>query len=138
MKYIGLSLGGCLRSLMAGEVSEDDVMLLITRTNCPTYERFIAVVKAYHKQGNPYATHPDRYDLGNYPEEDVLALATRLFQRGKIHQPRTFVGDGVSTYKHPAGYGDGVWMQVVPTNNNTNPSVVDAYEKYKMLDELTK
>jgi len=29
-------------------------------------------------------------------------------------------------------------MQVVPTNNNTIPAVVDAWEKYKMLDNLTK
>lgn len=137
MKYIGLSLGGCLLSLMAGEVSEDDVMLIITRTDCPTHETFVRVVQAYHQRGNPFASHPDRYELGNYPEDDVLALATRLYNSGKIHQPRTFTTTG-DPYRHPAGYGDGLWMQVVPTNQNDNPAVVEAYEKYKMLDALTK
>ena len=137
MKYIGLSLGGRRISNKGGEVSEADVMMIIIRTNCPSYEQFIAVVKSYHKQGNPFSRHPDRYELSDYPEEDVLALASRLYQTGRIHQPRTFVDDS-TTYRHPAGYGDGVWMQVVPTNNNDNPAVVEAYQKYKMLDELTK
>jgi hypothetical protein len=29
-------------------------------------------------------------------------------------------------------------MQVVPTNENATPVVVEAYEKYKVLDALTK
>jgi hypothetical protein len=29
-------------------------------------------------------------------------------------------------------------MQVVPTNDNSTPAVVEAWEKYKMLDNLTK
>jgi hypothetical protein len=29
-------------------------------------------------------------------------------------------------------------MQVVPSNDNSNPAVVEAYEKYRMLDALTK
>lgn len=141
MKYIGLSLGGCLLSLMNGEVSEDDVMFIVTRTMCPNYERYVGVVKAYHAQGNPFARNFERYELGDHDEEKVLELATRLYYGGKIHQPRVFVdesGLGHGTYRHPAGYGNGLWMQVVPENDNTNPAVVEAYEKYKMLDTLTK
>jgi hypothetical protein len=29
-------------------------------------------------------------------------------------------------------------MQVVPTNDNSTPAVIDAYEKYKLLDNLTR
>jgi hypothetical protein len=29
-------------------------------------------------------------------------------------------------------------MEVAPTNRNATPAVVEAYEKYKMLDSLTK
>lgn len=141
MKYIGLSLGGCLGSLLAGEVSEDDVMFIVTRTMCPDYERYVNVVKAYHAQGNPFASNIERYELGAHDEEKVLELAERLYYQGKIHQPRIFVeesGMGHGRYRHPSEYGDGLWMQVVPTNTNTNPAVVEAYEKYKMLDALTK
>jgi hypothetical protein len=136
MLYIGTSLGGCLLSLMNGEVSEDEVMVIVTRTDAPDYDRFIGVVKAYHVQGNPYASNPERYELDDYKLDDLIDLATRLWNKGKIHQPRCFVGS--MSYKHPFVSGDKLWFQVVPTNDNTTPAVVDAYEKYKMLDLLTR
>ena len=99
MMYIGTSLGGCLLSLLAGEVSEDEVMFIVTRTDCPDYDKFIGVVK-FDSEG--------RKSEHYYP------------------------------YNHPAKLGHGLWMQVVPTNDNTTPAVVEAWEKYKMLDNLTK
>lgn len=139
MKRIGLSLGGCLASIMRGEVSEDDVMFIVTRTKCPDFVRYITVVEQYHKQGNPYSRNPEQYELNDYPLERVIDLATRLWNAGKIHQPRVFVEEGYGvSYNHPVGYGDGLWMEVVPSNQNTTPAVVEAYKKYKMLDALTK
>ena len=141
--YIGTSLGGCLLSLMANEVSEDQVMFIVTRTLCPDYSTFIQVVEQYYAEGNPYARNPAQYGLGDYDLIDVKALATRLYYSGRIHQPRVFDDagrrDGHSyQYNHPAKLGQGLWMQVVPTNDNTTPAVVEAWEKYKMLDNLTK
>ena len=138
MLYIGTSLGGCLLSLMNNEVSEDDVMFIVTRTMCPDYTRYIEVVKVYHDHGNPYASNPSLYELSNYPLEDVTKLASRLWNDGKIHQPRVFVEEGYGQYNHPVAYGDGLWLHVVPTNQNTTSAVVEAWEKYKMLDALTK
>jgi len=115
--YIGTSLGGCLLSLMSKEVSEDEVMVIITRTN-------------------PYASRPERYELNDYELDDLIDLATRLWYNGKIHQPRSFVGS--TGYRHPFNHGDKLWFEVVPTLDNSTPAVVDAYEKYKMLDVLTK
>jgi hypothetical protein len=134
--YIGTSLGGCLLSLMNKEVSLEDVMVIITRTDAPDFEKFIAVVKAYHAQGNPFATNPERYELNDYELDDLIDLASRLWYNGKIHQPRTFLGS--TSYRHPFLNGDKLWFQVVPTIDNTTPAVVDAYEKYKMLDVLTR
>ena len=101
--------------------------------------KFIDVVKAYHAQGNPFARNPARYSLGDYRLDDAVDLASRLYYSGRIHQPRTFNSKGVDPhYVHPAKLGHGLWMQVVPTIDNTTPAVVEAYEKYKMLDTLTK
>ncbi len=140
MMYIGTSLGGCLQSLMAGEVSIDEVMFIVTRTMCPTFDKYIDVVKQYHAEGNLYARKPSQYELSESSLDDVIEMASRLYYLGKIHQPRVFVeegGFGVA-YQHPAEYGSGLWMQVVPTNTNTTPAVVEAYEKYKLLDRLTR
>lgn len=136
MMYIGTSLGGCLLSLMNKEVSEDEVMVIVTRTDAPDFEKYINVVKAYHLQGNLYASKPERYELNDHNLEDLLILAERLWYNGKIHQPRSFVGS--TSYRHPFVNGDKLWFEVVPTIDNTTPAVVDAYEKYKMLDTLTK
>lgn len=140
MMYIGTSLGGCLKSLMAGEVSIDQVMFIVTRTMCPTYDKYIDVVKRYYSEGNPYSRKPSQYELSDSSLDDVVDMASRLYYLGKIHQPRVFVeegGFGVA-YSHPTEYGNGLWMQVVPTNTNTTPAVVEAYEKYKLLDSLTR
>lgn len=138
MKLIGLSLGGCLQSILAGEVSEDDVMFIVTRTLCPQFDHYIKVVEQYYTYGNSYSRNSHRYELSNHKLEDVTDLATRLWNNGKIHQPRVFVDTHSGKYTHPVDYGDGLWMEVVPGNRNTTPAVVEAYEKYKMLDALTK
>ncbi len=143
MMYIGTSLGGCLNSLMANEVSEEDVMFIITRTLCPNYETFMQVVEQYYEDGTPITRTTNSYALREYELTKVKELATRLYYSGRIHQPRVFDNEGRKEghhyqYNHPARLGQGLWMQVVPTNDNSTPAVVEAYEKYKVLDTLTK
>ena len=141
--YIGTSLGNCLTSLMANEVSEDEVMFIVTRTLCPDYNSFMQVVEQYHADGTPMTRTAYSYELGSYDLTKVKELATRLYFSGRIHQPRVFDNAGRTAghyypYNHPAKLGHGLWMQVVPTNDNSTPAVVEAYEKYKVLDALTK
>ena len=143
MMYIGTSLGGCLNSLMANEVSEDEVMFIVTRTFCPDYNALMQVVEQYYAEGIPITRSTYSYSLSEYDLTNVKELATRLYFSGRIHQPRVFSEQGRRDghsypYNHPAKLGNGLWMQVVPTNDNSTPVVVDAYEKYKLLDNLTK
>ena len=143
MMYIGTSLGGCLNSLMANEVSEEDVMFIVTRTLCPNYETFMQVVEQYYEDGTPITRTTNSYALREYELTKVKELATRLYFSGRIHQPRVFDNEGRKEghhypYNHPARLGQGLWLQVVPTNDNSTPAVVDAWEKYKVLDALTK
>jgi hypothetical protein len=141
--YIGTSLGGCLNSLMANEVSEDEVMFIVTRTFCPDYNALMQVVEQYYAEGIPITRSTYSYSLSEYDLTNVKELATRLYFSGRIHQPRVFSEQGRQDghsypYNHPARLGQGLWMQVVPTNDNSTPSVIEAYEKYKVLDNLTK
>ena len=108
--YIGTSLGGCLLSLMANEVSEDQVMFIVTRTFCPDYNAFMQVVEQYYAEGNPNARNPAQYGLGDYDLNEVKNLATRLYFSGRIHQPRVFDNAGRTAghyypYNHPAKLG---------------------------------
>jgi len=136
MMYIGTSLGRCLRSILIGEVSEEDVLLIITRTMTFDTERFIGVVKMYYQEGNYTSRNSTDYDLSVKPWEEVEALANRLYTTGKIHQPRNFVNLG-NQFIHPELSND-VWVEVAPKSRNSTPAVVQAYDQYKMLDALTK
>ncbi len=134
---IGTSLGGCLQSIMQGEVSEEEVLLVITRTMSISHDALMKIVEMYHADGNFAASHPGRYEIGDFPLDKVKELATRLYENGKIHQPRNFGVRGV--YIHPGlANTPGVWTEVNPMNSNSNPAVLDAYDKYRMLDALTK
>lgn len=138
MMYIGTSLGGCLRSILLGEVSEDEVIFIISRTDAPTIDLYMKVVAQYHERGNPYSRNSGRYELSDYTLEEVSALATRLWYSGKIHQPRIYAGKTGMGYVHPTAFDDSIWLHISPVNRNTSPSVVEAWEKYKLLDALTK
>jgi hypothetical protein len=134
--YIGTSLGRCLRSILLDEVSEDDVLLIITRTMSPNLEEFIVIVKQYYDEGNYSSYRPKDYDLSVKPWEEVEILAKRLYTTGKVHQPRNFASLG-SQFIHPELSND-IWVEVSPKNRNSTPVVVQAYDQYKMLDALTK
>ena len=136
MMYIGTSLGRCLRRILLDEVSEDDVLLLITRTQTKDHEAFLTIVKQYYEEGNWSSHRPEEYDLAVKPWNEVEELASRLYKSGKIHQPRNFALLG-SQFIHPDLSND-VWVEVSPKNRNTTPAVVQAYEQYKILDTLTK
>jgi hypothetical protein len=123
---------------MKGEVSEDEVLMLITRTMVPNLDKLMLVVEMYHSQGNFSASRPDQYEISEFPLEDVQELASRLYQAGKIHQPRNFTTLGSQFIHSGLAQSTGCWVEVNPIGLNSNPIVVDAYEKYKMLDALTK
>lgn len=133
---IGTSLGGCLQSILAGEVSEDDVLCIISRTAAKDLDGILRVVEQYCGNGNMFATNPNNYSkLHEFPLDDVKDLAWRLYESGKIHQPRLinnelgFVHSELSRYK--------LWLEIAPSPNDT-PAVINAYNQYKMLVELTK
>lgn len=135
MMLIGTSLGQCLRDILAGEVPESDVVMIITRTMAPDVERFLPVIEHYY-----YGAGGGSYDLsvdGTKSLDEVKELALRLFNGGKIHQPRCFP-NFTGGYVHPGMSFAGNWIELAPKTWNTTPAVLEAYDKYKMLDALTK
>ena len=132
---IGTSLGKCVKDILDGTVQEDDVVLIITRTMAPDSDRFNDVLEQYYGGINGHA-----YDLsvnGTKTLEEVKELGTRLFDGGKIHQPRCFK-NFPGGFIHPGMYGSGNWVDLAPANWNSTPAVVEAYKQYKVLDALTR
>jgi hypothetical protein len=137
MMLIGTSFGGCLQSLMLGEVSKNDVLVIITRTTIKNLEGIKTVVNEYHSRGNPWATVTSNYSrLREFDLEEITKLACDLYQFGKIHQPALYTGQG--GFVHQDLSQTKLWLEVVPMEDMHHPSVIDAYTKYKMVAELAK
>lgn len=134
MMLVGTSLGGCLRSIAVREVSIEDVLVIITRTDCKTIEDLLGVVETYYKYGNKTSQLPSNYDLLDCDLDNVKAIATELYYNGKIHQPRLYNGFG--GFVHIELSRKEIWIPLAPSPKTDDQRVVDAYEKYKVLRSL--
>jgi hypothetical protein len=124
---------------MAGEVSIDDVLLIVTRTRAPTFEKYIGIVSSYITYGNPNSRNSHLYELSHYPSDGVIDMATKLWYYGKIHQPRVGISDSgsdMSEYSHLELAGN-LWLEIIPPQKMQNPAVKDLWEKVKMTVALT-
>jgi hypothetical protein len=136
MMLVGTSLGGCLKSIATGEVSTDDVLVIITRTDCRTIEELIGVVKTYYEYGNAGARQRSNYDLSECDLDRVIEIASELYHNGKIHQPRLYNGFG--GFVHIELSRKEIWIPLAPSPKTDDERVVEAYEKYTVLRNLLK
>jgi hypothetical protein len=134
MMLVGTSLGGCIRSLALGEVSTDDVLVIITRTDCKTLEELIGVVKTYYEYGNAHARQRSNYDLSECDLDRVIEITSQLYHNGKIHQPRLYNGFG--GFVHIELSRSEIWIPLAPSPKTDDERVVEAYQKYEVLRNL--
>lgn len=115
---IGFSFGRCVRDIVNGEVSMEDVLVIVTRTDIKNPEQLMAVVRTY-------LLYPDY--LKGCNEQRCYEVARRLWDSGRLHQPRQYNA-------HPTHISEAyVWMDVVPTAKDTDPAVLEAWQGYRML-----
>jgi hypothetical protein len=126
MKYIGTSLGRCLRSILKGEVSYDQVFLISTGTRSTTKEQYLDVVKQYYQERDMYSD----YNLKPWSWDAVKELAIELWDNGKIHQPRNFGGRPI----FPTGFD--LWFEIIPPQILEEPAAKDLWEKLKVIVRL--
>ena len=125
MRYIGTSLGRCLRSILLGEVSSDQVFLISTGTMAAAKEDYLSVVKQYYQD-----RYSSDYDLTPWSWEEVEKLALELWYSGKIHQPRNFGGRPL----FPTGFE--LWFEIIPPHLLEEPAAKDLWEKLKVVARL--
>jgi hypothetical protein len=122
---------------MSGEVSTDDVLVIIARTRAENLDQLLRIVTGYHKEGNAWAEVQTNYNkLQEFELSKVLDLVWQLYHSGKIHQPSMVAGHG--GFIHPELNRQELWLEVAPVPTTHHPSVVDAYSKYRMLATLMK
>jgi hypothetical protein len=140
-----------MNSLAHNEVKVGDILIIISNTRASTYNEFMTKIV-------------DNY-LSFIPASErirIRKVVSFLYKTGRIHQHRMFndpspsalvpgldvnqeeldaIGEenlSISPLEQPDILRGDTWMHVVPTNQNTTPAVVAAYEHYKLLDALTK
>lgn len=129
---IGTSLGKCVKSILAGEVKEQDVLFIVTNTNCPTLETLMFVIEQYYYEYQGSRGRGAAYDMSAYSLEDAQAVAQRLMESGKLHQPRC-VGSQIFGNAHDLR---DTWYDIMPSPVTDNESVREAWNHYTMIKNL--
>jgi hypothetical protein len=129
---IGTSLGKCVRSILAGEVKEEDVFFIVSNTKCPDLESLMSVIEDYYYTYQGAMGRVADYDMSKYSLADACAVAQRLFEGGKLHQPRV-VGTQIWGNAHDL---KDTWYDIVPSHNSDSESVREAWNHYTMIRSL--
>ena len=121
---IGLSLSRCIRDIVEGHVSQQDVLALITRTDFdPNVEQQWDDIWLGYNSMNP-----EWYGLDH---DEVKAVVCDLWNAGKIHQPRKF---GAHPRRMPY-----YWLEVILPDSelDRNPAVKEAWDHFQVLAGLS-
>lgn len=121
---IGTSYSRCLVDIIEGKVDEDDVMVIIARTDFdPTIDKQWSGIWMGYTYYREWSAYTDR-------EEEFRELTMRLWKDGRIHQPRKF-GAYVQQTRE-------IWYDLILTSEvkDSNPAVKKAWDQYKMLANL--
>jgi hypothetical protein len=120
---IGFSLGRCVRDIVTGKVSEDDVAFIITATCIREKEQLGPVI-------NDYMSRADY--LYGLNEDDCRRVAESLWDNNKLIQPRR---EGIHRHKQPA---NSIWVDMFPTEISENESVKRAWDAYRFMLHMTE
>ena len=135
---IGLSYSRCVRDIVDGKVSIDDVLVLITRTDFDPHDddQWKGIWIGYGGgTDNGYTTgffggsNPEW--AGYHDEDQFRSISIELWESGKLHQPRKF---GAHPQRRPE-----IWLETVLPSSEliTNPAAKKAWDTFQIVAGLT-
>jgi len=116
---IGFSLGRCVRDIVNGSVSIDDVAFIIAATNIHSEEQLKNVIEDYMYRDDDY--------LYGLDEATCQSIALDLWSTNKILQPRR---QGMHRHRQPE---NSIWVDMFPTTPSVSESVKTAWEQYRFM-----
>lgn len=112
------------------KIDYDDVLILITRTDFDPRndDHWKSIWNGY--TGNSFGSAP-HWQNHEDKEQEFRELALRLFEDGKLHQPRQYNAHPPRVRWH--------WLETLAPNEDVekNPAVKKAWDNYKMLAGLS-
>lgn len=128
---VGLSLSRCLRDIWEGKIEENDVLVIIARTdvNPNRDEHWYQLWEGYRMRDG--LANPEWIDIPDEAEQSMRQLLINLYEDGKIHQPRQFKAHPPRMPYH--------WLECfVPDDELLNkPAVKKAWDNYKVVASLS-
>lgn len=127
---VGLSLSKCIADIISGAVKQEDILIIITRTDFdPHNDDHWENIWGGYTRGNGFASSP----WSNFSDrkEEVRELVQLLHDQGKLHQPRQYGA-------HPRS-SNHAWLDVIlPEEDLHNkPAVKKAWENYQLIAGLS-
>ncbi len=120
---IGFSLGRCVRDIVKGDVSLDDVAFIITATMIDARPGLDDVIAVY--------TSDSRY-LAGLDYNQCLEVAQTLWDTNRLLQPRR---EGLYRHMQPES---SIWVDIFPTSLSDNDSVKKAWEAYRFMIHMVE
>lgn len=120
---IGFSLGRCIRDIVQGKISEDEVAFIITATCIREREQLHNVIEDYTYRGD----YLSGLDLNK-----CMDVAYSLWDSNKLIQPRR---EGIHRHKQPA---NSIWVDMFPTELSESETVKKAWDNYRFMLHMTE
>jgi hypothetical protein len=120
---IGFSLGRCVRDIVNGDISIDDVAFLVTATYIKSEDQLDNVISHY--------MYEPGYLLG-LDFETCKVTARQLWNSNRIIQPRA---QGMHRHAQPE---NSIWVDIFPTELSSNDSVRKAWDAYRFMIHMTE
>lgn len=128
---IGLSYSRCVRDIVDGNVDIDDVLVVVARTDFDPRndEQWSGIWRGYRMRSG--WSQPEWGMYGEEDEERFRDVSIKLWDAGKLHQPRKF---GAHPRRLPY-----YWLETVLPESEleTRPAVKEAWDQFQMLAQLT-
>ena len=125
---VGLSLSRCVRDVVEARVLYEDILCIIARTDFDPHDddHWNQIWDGYNYGG---MSNPEW--AGNTEGEEVYRnVVTKLYDGGKIHQPRRF-----GTHPPRLPY---YWLDCVVSENERSPAAQKAWEQYQIISGLSQ
>jgi hypothetical protein len=121
---IGFSLGRCVRDIVKGDVSSNDVAFIIAATSIHDEPQLANVIEQYMYRDDDY--------LYGLDEDTCQSVALDLWKTNKILQPRR---QGLHRHRQPE---NAVWVDMFPTVISDNHSVKTAWDAYRFMIHMVE
>ena len=125
---VGLSFSLCVRDIITAQVPESDVLVITTGTDFDPHND--------QQWGQIYRGYELGWSVTGHTESEFRDLSTRLYDLGRIHQPRQFDHLNRRNWSQVFGHH---WLDLmlIGSELQNNPAALDLWNKFQVVSRLS-